>query len=618
MIALAKDWEVRSRIALEVNRHEGPPIPNVTMFDSHWLDLEGLDTDWIDTGNAEWRDGYAWRGIQIHAGDLAIALGTKGRHSRTNLQPVAPPPASLRLPPEQPFVTLSHALTWIAFGVSMDNDQLHEVLSASGYGEDDPQEAIKAALSRLVSLGSGGNIAMRGKYRNGRHDDESTLLTEVIEPIRLTDYRLFSYLDDELRHGEGLLFWRNEDGTIFDLTVGDGRKDSFLQVTVNRVELLREFPPPPKKMRTIFSPGELFTDNDPDDASPWWSVRQTLAWVATRTCSYVAAVGRAERDSSSELNWVVIQATLDVQLAESDEGKAYLSTRQDRWPEGSIFAHAGREVLSEIEARRIAPATIEAGKRRVMGWHEFAGLGSSETGSDWLDLDPQPVFSSAEVIAAFPALQRPVEAGPLPKKAGELPIWLNPYQLVAWVQYRDLHVVAKASDWNGLAAQHMYGDDPKVGTVAEVEGALQEGRLIAQGYPKNGDSFAPIPAVEWSRIALAPRDLYRQHPYLRIQFDRRDVLAIFPAIGGERIAGDQSNAETEAAAPRAPAVKAGRPPSDEEILAKADEMKARGMDGRTIAKEMRLEPGFQNVATTAVRELIKGRWKPGGRPKKSA
>ncbi len=69
---------------------------------------------------------------------------------------------------------------------------------------------------------------------------------------------------------------------------------------------------------------------------------------------------------------------------------------------------------------------------------------------------------------------------------------------------------------------------------------------------------------------------------------------------------------------RAPSVKAGHPPSDESILAKADEMKARGMDGRTIAKEMRFEQGFENVATTAVRELIKGRWKPGGRPKKDA
>jgi hypothetical protein len=68
---------------------------------------------------------------------------------------------------------------------------------------------------------------------------------------------------------------------------------------------------------------------------------------------------------------------------------------------------------------------------------------------------------------------------------------------------------------------------------------------------------------------------------------------------------------------RAPSVKAGRPPSDDEILAKADEMKGREMKGRTIASEMRHEPGFENVATTQVRELIKGRWRPNGRPKRN-
>lgn len=67
---------------------------------------------------------------------------------------------------------------------------------------------------------------------------------------------------------------------------------------------------------------------------------------------------------------------------------------------------------------------------------------------------------------------------------------------------------------------------------------------------------------------------------------------------------------------RSPSVKDGHPPEDKAILAKADEMKARGMDGRTIASMMRLEEGFENVATVAVRELLKGRWKPGGRPKR--
>jgi|GEM_PF-5503520 len=69
------------------------------------------------------------------------------------------------------------------------------------------------------------------------------------------------------------------------------------------------------------------------------------------------------------------------------------------------------------------------------------------------------------------------------------------------------------------------------------------------------------------------------------------------------------------APPRAPAVKAGRPPSDAEILEKAEEMKARGMTGYELASMMRHETGFANVTTTAVRGLILKRWK-GGRPKK--
>lgn len=69
---------------------------------------------------------------------------------------------------------------------------------------------------------------------------------------------------------------------------------------------------------------------------------------------------------------------------------------------------------------------------------------------------------------------------------------------------------------------------------------------------------------------------------------------------------------------RAPSVKAGRPPSDGEILAKADELKDRGLKGREIEKVMRCEPGFEHVATTTIRDLIKGRWKPSGRPGKGA
>ena len=81
VLSFARDMEVRSRIALEVNRREGQPSPNVKMNEAHWRNLENFDSDWIDAGNAEWDDGYAWRGIEIHSGDLTIAVSTMRPHS---------------------------------------------------------------------------------------------------------------------------------------------------------------------------------------------------------------------------------------------------------------------------------------------------------------------------------------------------------------------------------------------------------------------------------------------------------------------------------------------------------------------------------------------------------
>lgn len=67
---------------------------------------------------------------------------------------------------------------------------------------------------------------------------------------------------------------------------------------------------------------------------------------------------------------------------------------------------------------------------------------------------------------------------------------------------------------------------------------------------------------------------------------------------------------------RAPSVKTGHPPSEDRIRAKAIEMKARGMDGQTIARMMKHEAGFETAGTVVVRDAIKGLWPP-GRPKKS-
>ncbi|MBX9897891.1 MAG: hypothetical protein K2Y17_08345 [Qipengyuania sp.] len=153
---------------------------------------------------------------------------------------IAAPPADKPLmPPEAQFVTLSHALTWIAFGVSMDSDQLHEVLTLDRYGERDPQEAVKAAVAQLVDLGRGGRIAMEGKYRESHRDETRTLLTAPIEPTNFANYRQFNYLEDSLCLGTGL-FWES-DGS--DSIINEKGYSAFIEIGVSRADLLREFPP---------------------------------------------------------------------------------------------------------------------------------------------------------------------------------------------------------------------------------------------------------------------------------------------------------------------------------------------------------------------------------------
>ena len=53
-----------------------------------------------------------------------------------------------------------------------------------------------------------------------------------------------------------------------------------------------------------------------------------------------------------------------------------------------------------------------------MPWAEFAGVGSNSTGEDWLRLDPQPLFSSAEVMGAFPLMDLVSAPSPIASTAG--------------------------------------------------------------------------------------------------------------------------------------------------------------------------------------------------------
>lgn len=94
-------------------------------------------------------------------------------------------------------------------------------------------------------------------------------------------------------------------------------------------------------------------------------------------------------------------------------------------------------------------------------------------------------------------------------------------------------------------------------------------------------------------------------------------VRLHPALGEEKAAA-ASIALNSFPVQRAIPYKAGRPPSDEAIIAKAHEMHERGMTSLEIARDMRRESGFENAGNVHVRELIRGIFPRTGRPKRKS
>lgn len=253
-------------------------------------------------------------------------------------------------------------------------------------------------------------------------------------------------------------------------------------------------------------------------------------------------------------------------------------------------------------------------------------------GSDRRDLYATVKVSRSELMRCFPEKLDSMQAltVPLPALLPGIGAVLGLEEAVCWLAYdRPSHDMAVYADGDGNLVFRdpdgvevpnvLEGEIPAhlvafIGANKTIWAALQDGTLRGLVVPAEGAALS-IPRVYWTSLnpecleylyhGTASSDAGRGCPVLlsRQSFDDwRATIAVPSPVPVDR----------------APSVKVGHPPSDGEILAKADEMKARGLDGRTIASTMRSEPGFENVATTLVRELIKGRWKPAGRPKKAA
>lgn len=213
-------------------------------------------------------------------------------------------------------------------------------------------------------------------------------------------------------------------------------------------------------------------------------------------------------------------------------------------------------------------------------------------------------------------------------------VWWTWPEAIAWIGSRDYRNIATLRQWGdmwkGEASHRLEGQSniakrfctsPQQVEASLIQ-AIETGAIKSSGRLKPDANSGLLDPGTWRGGAImfshgtaclvSKLDIWSAPWAYDIAVYRADLVA----CSGD---GENLNLERqETYSGRAPSTKAGRAPSDEEILAKAEEMKARGLRGRTIAKEMRHEAGFANVATTTVRDLIKGKWKPAGRPKKGA
>lgn len=140
-------------------------------------------------------------------------------------------------PPDRPNVSLAHAISWLAFGISLDAQTLMSALSVGVLGSDrwDAHQRIEAATDRLVTAGTGG-LSFVGKFVTTRGED--AVLTEPIEPARFEDFRQFDLVADGLRYGTGFREDHTAPGMLSLARAFPGAGQRFVDVKVERDGLM--------------------------------------------------------------------------------------------------------------------------------------------------------------------------------------------------------------------------------------------------------------------------------------------------------------------------------------------------------------------------------------------
>jgi hypothetical protein len=199
------------------------------LLPDEWNKWSGLPVFLDEGAFGAWLDGIGWDSIP--PGELPAPHDLAQRPANLRFRPL----------PELPFVTLSEALTWVAFGIALDRDRLDRALNFDSLPSAQPEETLAESMAKLAAMSTGGAIEFRGKHRQRYNEDRRSLRVQRIDPVELANHACFDIVHDGLEFGKGLAWGSPE--RSFNEAFEDRPEDTYCDVSVQRAALLAGFPP---------------------------------------------------------------------------------------------------------------------------------------------------------------------------------------------------------------------------------------------------------------------------------------------------------------------------------------------------------------------------------------
>ena len=146
------------------------------------------------------------------------------------------------------FISLSEALSWIAFGKQDKKEALNTYLAKNDYDKN-CKEKLNNALESLLSKARGALITLEGKEITSKTTVTNNALTIKISSTAFKDFAAFSITDDGLYYGNGLL-WLPESIKVgknykfeYQQIEQDKHTTHYVDVDVNFSQLKKELQP---------------------------------------------------------------------------------------------------------------------------------------------------------------------------------------------------------------------------------------------------------------------------------------------------------------------------------------------------------------------------------------